>query len=45
MMLTDIRMGSYVSRQEATSVKTNVPVDAKYFVIPRNITFTEMNIF
>jgi len=42
MMLMDFKMGAYVSKQEATSVKTNVPVDAKYFVITKNITFSEM---
>lgn len=42
MMLMDFKMGAYVSKQEATSVKTNVPVDAKYFSIPKNITFSEM---
>ena len=42
MMLMDFKMGAYVSKQEATSVKTNVPVDSKYFVIPKNITFSEM---
>jgi len=42
MMLSDFRMGAYVSRQEATSVKTDVPVDQKYFIIPKNITFSEM---
>jgi hypothetical protein len=42
MMLMDLRMGVYVSRQEATSVKTEVPVVQKYFVIPKTITFSEM---
>jgi hypothetical protein len=42
MMLMDMRMGEYVSKQEAISVKTDVPVDQKYFVIPKNITFSEM---
>jgi hypothetical protein len=42
MMLMDFKMGAYLSKQEATSVKTNVPVDAKYFSIPKNITFSEM---
>jgi hypothetical protein len=42
LMLMDFRMGAYVSRQEVTSVKTNVPVDAKYFTVPKNITFSEM---
>ena len=42
LMLAEFRMGTYISRQEATSVKTNVPVDAKYFTIPENITFSEL---
>ena len=45
MMLMDFKMGDYVSKQEATSVKTNVPVDGKYFIIPKNITFSEMPAF
>ena len=45
LMTMDFKMGAYVSKQEATSVKTNVPVDAKYFVIPKNITFSEMPVF
>ena len=43
LMLLDLKMGEYVSRQEATSVKTDIPVDHKYFVIPANITFREMS--
>jgi len=42
MMLSDFKMGTYVSHQEATSVKTNLPVDAKYFILPQNIVFSEM---
>jgi hypothetical protein len=42
LMLLDIKMGPYVSHQEATSVKTNIPVEAKYFIIPGNIQFSEM---
>jgi len=42
LMLADFKMGAYVSRQEVTSIKTDVPVDAKYFIIPKNITFSEM---
>ncbi len=45
LILADFKMGAFVSRQEATSVKTNVPVDAKYFAIPKSITFSEMQIF
>jgi hypothetical protein len=42
MMMMDFKMGGYSSGQKATSAKTNVQVDAKYFVIPKNITFSEM---
>jgi hypothetical protein len=42
LMLLDIKMGPYISHQEATSVKTNIPVEAKYFIIPGNIQFSEM---
>ncbi len=42
LMLLDLKMGDFVSRQEATSVKTDVAVDQKYFTIPKNITFQEM---
>jgi hypothetical protein len=42
LMFAEFKMGSYVSRQEAISVKTNIPVDGKYFVVPKDITFSEM---
>ena len=42
MMMMEFKMGGYSSGQKAASVKTNVHVDAKYFVIPANITFSEM---
>ncbi|MDM8003384.1 MAG: hypothetical protein QUS66_10840 [Bacteroidota bacterium] len=42
MMKSELKMGEVVSRQEVTSIKTNVPVDGKYFRIPDNITFTEI---
>jgi hypothetical protein len=45
LMLMDFKMGSYVSKQEAISVKTNIPVDGKYFIIPKEITFSEMPAF
>ena len=40
LMLQDLKNEGHPSHQEATSVKTNVPVDPKYFVIPKDITFT-----
>lgn len=42
MMMMEMRMGDMVSRQEVTSIKTNVNVDGKYFRIPDNITFNEI---
>lgn len=42
MMMMEMKMGDMVSRQEVTSIKTNVKVDGKYFRIPDNITFNEI---
>lgn len=42
LMLMDMNFGGMKSRQEVTSIKVNVPVDAKYFEIPKNIKFSEM---
>lgn len=42
MIKMEMNMGTIVSRQEATSIKTNVSVDGKYFRIPDNITFSEI---
>ena len=42
LMLMEMNYGGMKSRQEITSIKTNVPVEAKYFEIPKNIKFSEM---
>ena len=42
LMLMDMNYGGMKTRQEVTSIKVNVPVDAKYFEIPKNIKFSEM---
>jgi hypothetical protein len=42
LMLLDLKMTGYSSHEEVTSMKTNIPVDAKYFIIPVNIKFSEM---
>lgn len=42
MMKMEMNLGTIVSSQEVTSIKTNVPVAAKYFRIPDNITFNEI---
>jgi hypothetical protein len=33
------------SKQEVTSIKVNVPVDKKYFEIPKNIKFSDLPMF
>lgn len=45
MLKMEMNLGTLVSRQEATSIKTNVPVDGKYFRMPENITFSEITGF
>lgn len=42
LMLMDFRMGAYVSRQEAVSIRINITVDPKFFSIPGEINFSEM---
>jgi len=42
MMLLDMKVMGIGSHQEATKIQTNVPVDAKYFVVPKNTEFSEM---
>jgi len=42
MMKMEMNIGTMVSRQEVTSIKTNVNVDSKYFRTPDNITFNEI---
>jgi len=45
LMLLDMKVMGYGSHQEVTKIQTNVPIDAKYFVIPKNIKFSEMPMF
>ncbi len=42
LMLLDMKIMGIGSHQEVTKIQTNIPVDAKYFVIPKNIKFSEM---
>jgi len=42
LMLLDMKLMGITSHQEVTKIQTNVPVEAKYFVIPKNIKFSEM---
>ena len=42
LMLMDMTYSGIKTKQEVTSIKINVPVDEKYFEIPKNIKFKEM---
>ena len=42
LMLLDMKLMGINSHQEVTKIQTNIPVEAKYFVIPKNIKFSEM---
>jgi len=42
LMLLEMKTIGYSSHQEATKAQIDVPVEAKYFVIPKNIRFSEM---
>jgi len=42
LMLLDMKVMGTSSHQEVTKIQTNVPVEAKYFVLPKNIEFSEM---
>jgi hypothetical protein len=41
LLYTESNFAGVYSKQETTSLKVNVPVDSKYFQIPKNIKFTE----
>jgi len=45
LMMLDMKIMGRGSHQEATKIQTNVPVDAKYFVVPKNTEFSEMPMF
>ncbi len=42
LMLMDMNYSGIKTKQEVTSIKINVPVDEKYFEIPKDIKFSEM---
>ena len=42
LMMLDMKTMGISSHQEATKIQTNVPVEAKYFVLPKNCEFSEM---
>jgi hypothetical protein len=42
LMLMDIKATGYQSHQEVTKLQTDIPVEAKHYIIPKNIKFSEM---
>jgi hypothetical protein len=45
LMLMDMNYGGVKTKQEVTSIDINIPVDDKYFEIPKDIKFSEMPMF
>lgn len=45
LILLDMKMLGITTHQEAISIQTNIPVEGKYFVIPKDIRFVEMQGF
>ena len=42
ILLLDININGSITHEEATDIQTNIPVVVKYFIIPKNIKFSEM---
>lgn len=42
MMFMETDLSDITTKQEAISIKANVPVDKKFFELPTNIKFSEM---
>lgn len=42
LMMLDMKVMNVSSHQEATKIQENVSVDGKYFVIPKDVKFSEM---
>lgn len=45
LMYMEMNFSGMKSKQEVTSIKVNVPVDKKYFEIPKNIKFSDLPMF
>jgi len=45
LMLLDMKMMGSSTHQEAIDIKINLPVESKYFIIPKDIKFSEMPMF
>jgi len=42
LMYMHLNFGGELTQQEATSIKVNIPVDEKYFEIPKDIKFSDL---
>lgn len=42
LMLLDMKIMGSGSHQEVTKIQTNVPIDSKYFILPKNTEFSEL---
>lgn len=42
LMYLNLNFGGETTQQEVTSIKVNIPVDAKYFELPKDIKFSDL---
>jgi len=45
LMYLNLNFGGEITQQEVTSIKVNIPVDEKYFEIPKDIKFSDLPMF
>ncbi|MDZ7622944.1 MAG: hypothetical protein U5J96_00635 [Ignavibacteriaceae bacterium] len=45
LMYLNLNFGGELTQQEVTSIRVNIPVDEKYFEIPKDVKFSDLPIF
>ena len=45
LMYLNLNFGGELTQQEVTSIKVNIPVDKKYFEIPKDVKFSDLPMF
>ncbi|HSW55636.1 MAG TPA: hypothetical protein VLH59_11165 [Ignavibacteriaceae bacterium] len=45
LMYLNLNFGGELTQQEVTSIKVNIPVDEKYFEIPKDVKFSDLPMF
>ena len=45
LMYMNLSFGGELTQQEVTSIKVNIPVDEKYFEIPKDVKFSDLPMF